>query len=126
MWLALTPVTRGNGAMQMLPGSHKGGQIEHRDTDDPNNILTRGQTTAHAIDEDQTIWVTLEPGEISLHHVDMWHASPANTTNGRRVGVALRYITPSAREQRVETDYVTLVRGTDRHRHFLQEPVPAA
>ena len=126
VWLALTSVTRDNGAMQMLPGSHQGGQVEHRDTDDPNNILTRGQTIAHEIDDAKTVWVTLEPGEVSLHHVDMWHASPPNTTDGRRVGVALRYITPSARQQRVATDYATLVRGEDRHGHFLPEPVPAA
>ena len=94
VWLALTPVTRDKGAVQMLPGSHRGGQVDHRDTVEPNNILKRGQTITHAIDEDQTVWVTLEPGEVSLHHVDMWHASPANTTNRRRVGVALRYMTP--------------------------------
>ena len=125
VWLALTPVTRDNGAMQMLPGNHRGRQVDHRDTEEPNNILTRGQTITHAIDEDQTVWLTLEPGKVPLHHVNMWHASPANTTNRRRVGVALRYMTPSARQQRVETDYATLVRGTDRHGHFLPEPVPA-
>lgn len=126
VWLALTPVTRENGAMQMLPGSHTGGPVEHRDTDDANNILTRGQTIDHEIDESQALWVTLEPGEVSLHHVDIWHASPPNTTAARRVGVALRYITPSARQQRVEVDYATLVRGEDRHGHFRPERRPQA
>lgn len=125
VWLALTPVTRDNGAMQMLPRSHADGQVEHRDTDDVHNILTRGQTIARDIDESKAVWVTLEPGEVSLHHVDMWHASPPNITDARRVGVALRYITPAARQQRVDVDYATLLRGVDRHGHFLPEPRPA-
>lgn len=126
VWLALTPVTRANGAMQMLPGSQAGGQVEHVDTDDENNILTRGQTIAHEIDESKSLWVELAPGEVSLHHVDMWHASPPNTTGERRVGIALRYITPSARQQRINQDYATLVRGEDRHGHFLPEQRAAA
>lgn len=126
VWLALTPATRHNGAMRMLPGSHAGGQVAHRDTVDGKNILTRGQTIAADIDEARSVWVELAPGEVSLHHVDMWHASPPNTTAARRVGIALRYITPSARQQRVEEDYATLVRGADRHGHFLPERRPRA
>ena len=126
VWLALTPVTRNNGAMQMLPGSHAGGQVEHADTEDPNNILTRGQTISRDIDESKSVWVSLEPGEVSLHHVDMWHASPPNTTTQRRVGIALRYITPAARQLRIDEDYATLVRDEDRHGHFLPEQRPAA
>jgi chlorinating enzyme len=124
VWLALTAVTRANGAMQMLPGSHAGGQVEHLDTDDEKNILTRGQTIARDIDASKAVWVELAPGEVSLHHVDMWHASPPNTTPERRVGIALRYITPTARQQRVDEDYATLVRGRDRFGHFLPERRP--
>lgn len=124
VWLALTEVTRENGAMQMLPGSHRGGQVEHADTENKKNLLTRGQTIVHDINEADTVWVTLEPGEVSLHHVDMWHASPPNTTDGRRLGVALRFITPDARQQRVSRDFATLVRGEDRYGHFDKEQRP--
>ena len=52
VWVALTNATRENGCMRMLPGSHHNGQVEHQDTEDPKNILTRGQTILNGIDED--------------------------------------------------------------------------
>ena len=44
----------------------------------------------------------------------MFHASHPNASNARRVGLALRYITPQARQTRVDHDFATLVRGEDR------------
>ena len=126
VWIALTEVNEANGCMRMLPKSHKGGVAPHRDTWDPDNILTRGQTIDVEIDETRAVWVPLQPGEASLHHVDMWHASNPNETDRRRVGVALRYITPEARQERVETDFATLVRGQDDFGHFQPEAAPRA
>ena len=110
--------------MRIMPGSHQGGVARHRDTWDPKNILTRGQTIETKVDESNALWVTLRPGEASLHHVNLWHASKPNDTLTRRVGVALRYITPEARQQRVETDFATLVRGRDKYGHFTAEQAP--
>ena len=124
VWVALTDATRENGCMRMLPGSHHNGQVEHQDTRDPNNILTRGQTIFDGIDEDQSVWIELKAGEVSVHHVDMFHASTPNHSNQRRVGVAIRYITPSARQTRIDEDYATLVSGEDRFGHFKKEIAP--
>ena len=124
VWVALTDATRENGCMRMLPGSHHNGQVEHQDTRDPNNILTRGQTIFDGIDEDQSVWIELKAGEVSVHHVDMFHASTPNHSNQRRVGVAIRYITPSARQTRIDEDYATLVSGEDHFGHFKEEIAP--
>ncbi len=124
VWVALTDATPENGCMRMLPGSHHNGQVEHQDTRDPNNILTRGQTIFDGIDEDQSVWIELKAGEVSVHHVDMFHASTPNQSNQRRVGVAIRYITPSARQTRIDEDYATLVSGEDRFGHFKEEIAP--
>ncbi len=70
--------------------------------------------------------MTLQQGEASFHHVDMWHASKSNETTSRRVGLALRYITPEARQERVDTDFATLLRGEDRYGHFNPEAHPAS
>ena len=126
VWIALTEASEANGCMRMMAGSHKNGIAPHRDTWDPDNILTRGQTIDAEIDESKAVWTALQPGEASLHHVDMWHASKPNDTDGRRVGVALRYITPAARQERVDTDFATLVRGEDRYGHFQPEALPQA
>ena len=124
IWLALTDVTVANGCMRMLPGSHHKGMVSHHDTWSPNNILTRGQTISEQINEEDTTCIELRAGEVSLHHVDMFHASGPNNSNGRRVGVAIRYITPSARQTRVDEDYATLVSGQDAFGHFKEEIVP--
>ncbi|MEC8888865.1 MAG: phytanoyl-CoA dioxygenase family protein, partial [Pseudomonadota bacterium] len=86
VWVALTNATRENGCMRMLPGSHHNGQVEHQDTRDRKNFLTRGQTILNGIDEDQSVWVELKAGEVSIHHVDMFHASTPNRSGQRRVG----------------------------------------
>ena len=124
VWVALTDATRENGCMRMLPGSHHNGQVKHQDTRDPNNILTRGQTIFNGIEEDRSVWIELKAGEVSVHHVDMFHASTPNQSNQRRVGIAIRYITPSARQTRIDEDYATLVSGEDRFGHFKEEIAP--
>jgi non-haem Fe2+, alpha-ketoglutarate-dependent halogenase len=124
VWVALTPATRNNGCMRMLPGSQTTGTVEHRDTWETKNILTRGQTIADTIDEERAVWVELEPGQASIHHLYMWHSSPPNVTDERRVAVALRYVTPRARQTRADRDFATLVRGQDAYGHFEAEPRP--
>jgi non-heme Fe2+,alpha-ketoglutarate-dependent halogenase len=124
VWVALTPASRDNGCMRMLPGSQTTGTVSHRDTWDAQNILTRGQTIAEEIDEERAIWVELEQGQASIHHIYMWHASPPNSTDTRRVAVALRYITPKARQTRSDRDFATLVRGQDLYGNFEPEPRP--
>jgi non-heme Fe2+,alpha-ketoglutarate-dependent halogenase len=122
-WVALTPSNKANGAMEFIPGSHTRDQIPHRDTFAKNNLLTRGQEVAVEVDASKTVAITLEPGEISLHHVRLVHGSPPNPSNDRRIGFAIRYI-PTTVAQVAGEDSATLVRGVDTHRHFELEPRP--
>ena len=122
-WVALTPSTVANGAMAVIPGSHKSDQIPHRDTFDRHNLLTRGQEVAVAVDETQAVPLILQPGEMSLHHVRLVHGSPPNPSADRRIGFAIRY-TPTHIRQLEGEDSATLVRGADRFHHFAPEPRP--
>ena len=122
-WVALTPSNEANGAMKFIPGSHTKDQIPHRDTFAQNNLLTRGQEVAVEVDEAKAVAITLEPGEISLHHVRLVHGSPPNPSHDRRIGFAIRYI-PTTVAQIAGEDSATLVRGVDTHRHFELEPRP--
>lgn len=122
-WLALTPSNASNGAMGFIPGTQKHDQIPHRDTFAKNNLLTRGQEIAVDVDDATAVTVELEPGEISLHHVRVVHGSPANPSNDRRIGFAIRYI-PTSVAQVAGDDSATLVRGVDRFHHFELEPQP--
>ncbi|MEO1194051.1 MAG: phytanoyl-CoA dioxygenase family protein [Pseudomonadota bacterium] len=123
-WLALGPVTRANGCMRFVPGSHHGGLLTHEDHQDATNILTRGQTVAMAVDEENTVAVELEPGQFSLHHGRLLHASAPNRSDERRIGLAINYIAPSVSQTLAETDFATLVSGEDRYGHFELMPAP--
>jgi ectoine hydroxylase-related dioxygenase (phytanoyl-CoA dioxygenase family) len=122
-WVAFTPATEANGAMEYIPGSHKLDQIPHRDTFAKHNLLTRGQEVMVEVDHSQRRIITLRPGEMSLHHVRLVHGSPPNPSNDRRIGFAIRYI-PTSVAQLAGEDSATLVRGEDRHHHFMPEPQP--
>jgi chlorinating enzyme len=123
-WVALTASNASNGAMQVIPGTHSSEQIAHRDTYSPHNLLTRGQEVAVEVDPQQARTITLEPGEMSLHHVRIIHGSPPNESASRRIGFAIRYIPTSVR-QKQGADSATLVRGVDDYRTFEHEPRPS-
>ena len=122
-WVAFTRANAGNGAMEVMPGSHKLDQIPHRDTFAKHNLLTRGQEIAVEVDQSRAVRLDLEPGEISLHHVRLVHGSPPNTSDDRRIGFAIRYI-PTHVRQLFGTDSASLVRGEDRYGHFELEARP--
>ena len=61
---------------------------------------------------------------MSLHHVRLVHGSPPNPSNDRRIGFAIRYI-PTDVAQLASEDSASLVRGADRHHHFMLEPQPS-
>ncbi|HKM73159.1 MAG TPA: phytanoyl-CoA dioxygenase family protein [Stellaceae bacterium] len=122
-WVAFTPATEANGAMEYIPRSHKLDQIPHRDTFAKHNLLTRGQEVMVEVDRSRRRIITLRPGEMSLHHVRLVHGSPPNPSNDRRIGFAIRYI-PTMVAQLAGEDSASLVRGEDRHHHFALEPQP--
>lgn len=124
-WIALTPSTPENGCMRVVPGSHRWPVQPHHDTHDPANLLTRGQEIAVEVDESKAVDIVVAPGEMSLHHVLLAHASGPNHSAGRRVGIAIRYIPTAVRQTSGYPDSATLVSGEDRYGHFRLEPRPA-
>lgn len=122
-WVAFTDAPVESGAMKFIPGSHKWDQVAHKDTFDKDNLLSRGQELAVDVDESKAVFVPLKAGEISLHHIRLAHGSAPNTTNDRRIGLAIRYIPPHVRQLKVR-DSAMLVRGTDPYGHYDWEPEP--
>jgi non-heme Fe2+,alpha-ketoglutarate-dependent halogenase len=123
-WVAFTPSTAENGCMRVIPGSHTVDQLPHRDTYGPNNLLTRGQEVAVEVDEAKAVDVVLAPGQFSLHHVRLVHGSEPNTSDGPRIGFAVRYLPTYVRQISGNPDSATLVRGVDEFGHFKLEPAP--
>ena len=125
-WIALSPATELSGCMKVVPGSQHWKQLEHHDTLAEDNLLTRGQELAVDVDEDDAVLMPLQPGEMSLHHVLLAHASEPNRSDDRRIGVAVRYVAPHVRQINGDRDSALLCRGQDRHGNFIHETAPAA
>jgi len=123
-WVALSNVTKASGCMKFVPGSHKEQIVPHVDTYDDNNMLSRGQEIAVEVNEADAVAVELQPGQASLHHGHLFHASDANTTNDRRIGVAIRYIRPSMKQRSGDKPLVAHVAGEDCFGHFHVAPSP--
>lgn len=123
-WVALSVSSIPSGCMRFIPGSHHD-QVPHKDTFADNNLLTRGQEIAVDVDESKALFMPLQPGEMSLHHVRLFHDSRPNETDDRRIGLAIRYIPTRIKQTSGYVDGATLVRGVDRFHNFEAEPRPA-
>ncbi len=110
--------------MRFVPGSHHESILPHKDTYSQNNLLLRGQEIAVEVDESQPVDVELNPGQVSFHHGRMFHASGPNVSNHRRIGFAIRYVTPNVTNQTVEREYGTLVKGSDNSKCWHHVPSP--
>jgi len=117
-WIALSPTTKASGCMYFVPGSHKEHLVEHIDTFDENNLLSRGQEIAVEVDDGDGVAVELMPGQASLHHGHLFHSSGPNTTGQRRCGSAIRFIKPSMKQKSGDRTLVAHVAGNDSYGHF--------
>jgi hypothetical protein len=123
-WLALSDVTVANGAMRFVRGSHHLGQVAHRDTFGHDNLLSRGQEVVVEHDPADAVDVELSAGELSLHHGLMFHGSGPNTTDRRRIGLVMRFVSPVVAQAIGADDYATTVRGVNRSSNLRSTPVP--
>jgi non-haem Fe2+, alpha-ketoglutarate-dependent halogenase len=124
-WVALTDASIEAGCMEVIPGSHKLGQLHHAEHNEAtNNLLSRGQTITVELDRSRTEFMPLRAGQFSLHHTHLAHNSPPNLSADRRIGLGVSYIPTSVRCTSRTRLTAMLVRGTDRYGHFDDEPRP--
>jgi non-haem Fe2+, alpha-ketoglutarate-dependent halogenase len=68
----------------------------------------------------------LRPGEMSIHHVLLFHGSNSNCGSDWRIGFTARYIPTRLKQLAPIKDTAMLVRGIDTYRHFEPEQRPSA
>jgi non-heme Fe2+,alpha-ketoglutarate-dependent halogenase len=125
-WVALSDSSAENGAMRVVPDTHKMDQVPHRDTFAEGNLLSRGQEVAVEVDDAKAEMLALRAGEMSLHHVRLIHGSDPNPSGKRRIGFAIRYLPTYVRQVVGSHDSATLVRGVDEFHNFGPEQRPDA
>ena len=123
-WIAISDVTEASGCMRFVPGSHKQQLVPHTDTFNANNLLSRGQEIAVEVDERDAVPNILQPGEMSIHHGRMFHASGPNLSNNRRIAIVIRYVTPELIRDAPGSDYAMLVRGVDSCKNWINVAPP--
>ena len=100
LWTALDPATIANGAVQIVPGSHKAGLIN---PSHGSGFLTSEQAEQHA-PADEIVYLELKPGEAALLHNYLLHASAVNETDVPRRAFSVCYM-----------DARTVVQGGERY-----------
>ncbi|MEM7088180.1 MAG: phytanoyl-CoA dioxygenase family protein [Pseudomonadota bacterium] len=123
-WIALSPATVDSGCMDFVQASHKNPILPHNDTYSETNLLSRGQEVAVDVAEEDKTHIELAPGQMSLHHGLTIHGSGPNRSDDRRIGLAIRYLNPNAKQLVAERDYALLARGADGNGNFVQVPSP--
>lgn len=125
-WLTLSPSTPESGCMRFIPNSHKHDLLPHNDSFAADNLLSRGQEIAVEVNEANAVSIELQPGELSLHHGRLFHASGPNTSDDRRIGFAIRYITPAVKQTIAKQDYAMSVLGSGDTGSFIPITGPKA
>jgi ectoine hydroxylase-related dioxygenase (phytanoyl-CoA dioxygenase family) len=128
-WLAIDDSDEENGAMQVLPGTHRQGILDHGKSDRKDNLLSVNQAIDPSnFDESTAVTLTLNAGQISLHHGLAVHGSLPNCSNRRRCGMTLRYTTPDVkfvpRDDQLFEWKTVLVRGEDHFGNLALLPAP--
>jgi non-heme Fe2+,alpha-ketoglutarate-dependent halogenase len=90
MWIAFYDSNTGNGAMQVVAGSHRGQRFVHHQVEGEQYSLQQA-IDASQFDAADVATMNLRAGEISLHDDGLVHGSGASTSGKRRVGMTLRF-----------------------------------
>jgi ectoine hydroxylase-related dioxygenase (phytanoyl-CoA dioxygenase family) len=123
-WIALSESTVENGCLRVIPATQRE-TLPQRETYAEANMLSRGQEIAVEVDEARAVDLILQPGEFSLHHVGIVHGSGPNESEGPRIGLAIRFISPDVVQSGAQRDIAVLARGQDRYGHFDLAQPPA-
>ena len=90
VWLALDDVDRGNGCMEVIPGSHlEGGFSDYQGVDGEENTF---ESEIRDLDRSEAVAFELRRGECSLHDGRIKHGAEANRSDRRRLGYTMRYL----------------------------------
>jgi ectoine hydroxylase-related dioxygenase (phytanoyl-CoA dioxygenase family) len=122
VWLAFDDVDDENGAMTVIPGSHKNGIFAHRRLAGAGDSVLDLECDTSAFDLSTVERVHLRAGEVSIHSDQLIHGSPANPSSRRRAGLTVRYSPTNVRcDLSVNPHFRTyLARGID---EFNYNPV---
>jgi len=127
VWLAIDDADVANGAMQVVPGSHRYGELPTRPShEEEETVLWRTVDGIERLGQPHSI--TLRAGECSIHSDLLLHGSGRNRSERRRCGLTLRYHPPTVRSiKAAKRDHASgiVCRGRDPSGYWQHVPRPA-
>lgn len=98
LWVAVDRSDTGNGCLRVIRGSHAEELADLQEAKEDLNVLGAATHSDADIESmfstEDFVDLVLEPGDVSVHHPNIVHASDANTSDRRRCGLTIRYIAP--------------------------------
>ncbi|MZQ86062.1 phytanoyl-CoA dioxygenase family protein [Paenibacillus sp. 5J-6] len=89
VWLAFTDVDEANGAMKVIPGTHKAGVIQHKIAGE--DAILSFELDQGTFSEKDAVSMIIPAGGISMHVDSLIHGSGPNTSERWRNGFVIRY-----------------------------------
>lgn len=122
VWLAIDDTDAQNAAMQFLPGTHRLGHLEWRQTE---KAAVLGQEITDPERFGTPVFDTLKAGWFSLHADMLAHGSEPNRSDRRRCGLTVRYCPPTVRALDPTWSSIAVVcRGGDPTGAWANHPRP--
>ena len=123
-WIAVDNVERENGAMQVVPGSHRLGRLPFESvTDEQRGVLNQNVTQPERYGD--LVPIELKAGQMSLHTDMLLHGSQPNPSSRRRIGLTTRYFPVDVRTKEGTPPEGIICRGCDRSGYWSHLPRPA-
>ena len=92
VWIAIDASMPENGCLRVIPGSHRSLKLAPHQQNDAEGLALNQELEKDQFDESEAVDIVLEPGQISLHDVYLYHGSEANKSDKSRRGMTLRYM----------------------------------
>jgi len=86
-WIAVEPATRENGCLQLVPGSHRGGLVEHVIYPDSLHEELPRDVVEQRLAQQEVFHAELQPGDAVMWQSYLWHYSPPNLSEHSRIGM---------------------------------------
>ncbi len=122
--LALSDCGGDAGCLRVIPGSHRGALLPHREHFGTDSLLTREQQIDAPVDESAAVRLPMAAGEVVFFNNAICHSSGPNRSRDRRIVFLIEYV-PTHAYQHEPRESAMLVRGVDRFHNFDADPRPA-
>lgn len=100
VWIALDDMDETNGSMHVARGTHGAGERLPLSFGDRRSFMAEHWPGVDEVPQDmeaegyEVITYRMSGGECGFHHAMVWHGSPPNRSDQRRIAYVVRYVAP--------------------------------